>query len=99
MKKGGVVGVLHRLHDTTNLRIGIESNYHPHGLEYKQSFLPLVNLLPILCKVIDINQEWLKFSYLFDFLCIYSIAYVFDAAQIAIAYCLVDGIDDPGPGK
>ena len=62
MKKGGVVGVLHRLYDTTNLRIGIGSNHHPHGLEYKQSFLSLVNLLPILCNVIDINQEQPKYG-------------------------------------
>jgi len=45
MKKGGVVGVLHRLRDTTNLRIGIRSNYYPHGLEYKQSLLSLANLV------------------------------------------------------
>jgi len=62
MKKGGVVGVLHRLRDTTNLRIGIRDNNYPHGLEYKQSLLSPANLLLILCKVIDINQEQLKFG-------------------------------------
>ena len=62
MNKGGVVGVLHRLCDTTNLRIGIRDNYYHHGLEYKQSLLSLANLLLNLCKVVDINQEQLKFG-------------------------------------
>ena len=62
MKKGGVVGVLHRLRDTTNLRIGIRDNNYPHGLEYKQSLLSPVNLLLIFFKVFDMYQE----SVIFD---------------------------------
>ena len=57
MKKGGVVGVLHRLRDTTNLRIGIRDTHYPYGLECKQSLLSLSNLLLILFKVIDMYQE------------------------------------------
>ncbi len=65
MKKGGVVGVLHRLRDTTNLRIGTRDHYYAHGHEYKQSLLSIAKLLLILCKLIDMNQE----DVIFDLSC------------------------------
>ena len=94
MKKGGVVGVLHRLRDTTNLRIGTRGVYHSHGHEYRQSPLSPVNLLLITIGVIDMNQELLRFDVSGCFLLVFFGAQVLDAAQLAGANGLVDRVDD-----